>query len=263
MMANWYDYPAYWEMAFAEDTKPEADFIEACCRKYVSGETRRLLEPACGSGRLVVEMAKRGYQLAGFDLNQPSLDYLQQRLTKLQLPAYVFAADMADFSLKQTFDAAFNTFSTFRLLLTEEQAENHLRCVAAALRPGGIYLLGLHLLPPDASEESTERWRASRGQTTVNYTLRVTSCDRRARRENMRAMITVKNATGKRRLATEFSFRLYTAAQLRSLIAKVTDFELCDVYDYCYEIDNPLKLNNELADVILILRKKQRTRTRT
>ncbi|MFM9068541.1 MAG: hypothetical protein ACKOUR_14605 [Planctomycetota bacterium] len=65
------------------------------------------------------------------------------------------------------------------------------------------------------------------------------------------------------RLATEFSFRLYTAAQLRSLIAKVTDFELCDVYDYCYEIDNPLKLNNELADVILILRKKQRTRTRT
>lgn len=255
-MENWYDYPQYWEMAFADETKPEADFIEAACAKYVSPPVRRLLEPGCGSGRLVMEMTRRGYHVTGFDLNVPSLEFLRKRLKRRGWKADVFEGDMGAFQVKRPVDAAFNTFSTFRHLLTEEASVGHLRSTAAALRPGGVYLLGLHLLPPDAELECTERWRAGRGKTRVVYTFRVTATDRRQRREHIRVNLLVKKPQGDLRLVTEFDLRLYTAAQFRSLLAKVPEFELCDVFDYTYDLQTPLRLDNVISDTIAVLRKR-------
>jgi hypothetical protein len=163
---------------------------------------------------------------------------------------------MANFQLKQPVDCAFNTFSTFRHLLTETAAESHFRAVAAALRPGGLYLLGLHLLPPDAALECTERWRAERGKTKVVYTFRVTGTDLRKRFESIRVNLLVKRPQGNLKLLTEFNLRTYTARQLRSLLAKVPEFELLDVFDYNYDLTRPLRLNDELSDTILILRKR-------
>src|ERR1044071_5424658 len=70
LVANCYDYPQYYDIAFQPYTRREADFIEAACGKYCSFDVRRILEPACGSGRLVTELAARGYQMTGFDLNE-------------------------------------------------------------------------------------------------------------------------------------------------------------------------------------------------
>lgn len=253
---SWYDYPKFWDMAFAKDTKPEADFIEAACRKYCDKPARRMLEPACGSGRLVYEMVRRGYELAGFDLSRPSLDYLRERLAKRGWTADIFEGDMTSYRLSRPVDAAFNTFSTFRHLLTEEAAVAHLQCTADALRPGGIYILGMHLLPPDADEHCIERWIAKRGNTRVTYTFRVTATDRRRRREHIRINMCVRNGEKVLRLTNEFDLRLYTAAQFRSLLRQVPSLELLDVYDYSHKIDEPLKLNNENSDTIAILRRR-------
>jgi len=59
------------------------------------------------------------------------------------------------------------------------------------------------------------------------------------------------------RLRDEFPLRMYTAAQFRKLLAAVPGLELCDVYDFWYEIDNPLKLSNELSDTVFILRRRE------
>ena len=72
----WYSYPACYDLAFRSETPAEADFIEAACRKYCPFPVRRLLEPACGTGRLAAELAARGYRLSGFDLSRPALAYL-------------------------------------------------------------------------------------------------------------------------------------------------------------------------------------------
>ncbi len=252
--ASWYDYPQYYDIAFADETRREADFIEAACRKYCGGAVRRVLEPACGSGRLVTEMAARGYQVSGFDLSEPALRYLRRRLKRLGLSASVFQADMADFRLSQPVDAAFSTFDGFRHLLTEKAAVRHLHCAAESLRPGGIYILGFHLVPPDAAEECIERWRARRGGIQVSVTLRVVSTDRRRRLETLCVNLLVR---GRRtlRLRHVFDFRLYTAAQFRRTLAGVPCLQLCDVYDFWYEIDQPLALTDELSDAVFILRK--------
>ncbi len=253
---SWYDTPAYYDLAFRAETRPEADFLEAAFRKYCTFPVRRLLEPACGTGRLVAELAARGYEVTGFDLNEPSLRYLRQRLKRRRLTADIFSADMADFALSEQVDAAYNTFDSFRHLLTEDAARSHLECVARCLRPGGLYVLGFHLLPPDASEECIERWTERHGGTRVTVTLRVIASDRRRRIETLRISLLVRRGAAESRFRDEFPLRLYNARQVRKLLARVPAFELLDVYDFWYEIDQPLKLDDEISDTVFILRKR-------
>jgi SAM-dependent methyltransferase len=253
---NWYDWPQHYDIAFRSETRPEADFLEAAFRKYCPWPVKRLLEPACGTGRLVAEMVSRGYRVTGFDLSRPALEYLRRRLARRRLRAEIFQADMADFHLPRPVDAAFCTFDSFRHLLTEDAARRHLECVAQCLRPGGIYILGFHLLPPDAAEECTERWTERHGRTQVTVTLRVLETDRRRRLEKLRVSLLVRGRERVLRLRDEFSLRMYTATQFRKLLSGVPDLELRDVYDFWYEIDQPLKLTNELSDTVFILQKR-------
>jgi SAM-dependent methyltransferase len=254
--ASWYDYPQYYDIAFRSETRLEADFFEAAFQKYCPFRIQRLLEPACGTGRLVTEMAARGYRVTGLDLNKPSLEYLQRRLTRRGLDASIFQADMADFHLPAPVDAAFCTFDGFRHLLTEATARAHLRCVAQHLRPGGIYILGFHLLPLDADEECTERWTERQGRTQVTVTLRVLETDRRRRIEKLRVSLLARTGPKEIRLRHDFPFRMYTAGQFRRLLGSVPELELCEVYDFWYEIDHPFPLDDELADAVFILRKR-------
>ncbi|MBL9092049.1 MAG: class I SAM-dependent methyltransferase [Planctomycetaceae bacterium] len=253
---NWYDYPQYFDWAFADETPAEAAFIEAACRKFARGDVRRLLEPACGGGRLVVEMARRGYHVLGFDNNPNMVKYVAGRIAKGRLSAEVFAADMVDYRLPQPVDCAFNTFNTFRHLTTDEAALGHLRSTARAIRRGGLFILGMHLLPPDASLECIERWRAKRGATDVHYTLRVVNSSRRTRLERCRITMRVRKPGRELRLVDEFDLRLYNATQWRAILAQVPEFELVEVFDFDYDLDRPAKFDNRLSDAVFVLRRR-------
>ena len=147
IQASWYDYPQYYDSAYQSETRLEADFIEAACRRYCQRPVRRLLEPACGTGRLLRLMATRGYQMTGLDTSDYALRYLQRGLTRRGISATVLQADMADFRLAKPVDAAYCTVSSFLHLLSEDAAHRHLECVGRSLRPAGIYILGIELIP--------------------------------------------------------------------------------------------------------------------
>lgn len=256
VVANCYDYPQYYDIAFQPYTQREADFIEAACRKYCPFDVRRLLEPACGSGRLVTELAARGYHMTGFDLNQPALRYLGRRLKRRRLQAETFEAEMSDFRVGRPVDAAYCTVNTFRHLLTERAARSHLECIAASLRPGGIYVLGLHLLPLSSAEEGTEYWTQQRGKTRVTVALRVRRTNPRRHIENLRVGMQVRRGAKELRLRYEFQFRTYTARQLRRLLVSVPSLELCDVYNFRYDIEQPFGLNGEMGYSIFVVRRR-------
>ena len=256
-MSDCYNYPQYWDLAFRDETKLEADFIVAAAKKYCDFEVRRLLEPGCGGGRLVVEMASRGFNLSAFDLNSSAIKYLKRRLRRRQLTANVFVGDMVDFDVEEKVDVAFCTFNTFRHLISEADAAQHLKNVARCLRPGGLYILGLHLLPLDVDEDASERCTAKHGRTHVTLTLRVVSFDRERRVEIIRFSLLARNGKKVTRVQSEYPYRIYTADQLRQLLTYVDEYELCDVFDFWYEIENPLKLDDQITDTVCVLRKKE------
>ncbi|MBI1249573.1 methyltransferase domain-containing protein [bacterium] len=250
-----YDYPQYWDLSFRDETPVECDFFEAAFQRFGDKPIRRVLDIGCGGGRNVVEMAGRGYQMVGLDNNAPSLKYLQKRLGQRKLNAEILEGDMRSFQLKKPIDAALSTFNTFRHLITEQDAIDHLQSVAGALRPGGLYILGFHIIPLDADPECHERWTATHGKTKVTTTLKVVDFNRAERQEVLRFNLHVRRGDEVLRMKTEYPYRLYTAAEFRSLLRKVPQLKILEVYDFWYDIDDPVPFDHEISDAVFVLQK--------
>ncbi len=233
----------------------EADFLEAVGARYCPFPVRRLYEPGCGGGRLVVEMARRGYDVVGCDSSQAAIEFARSQLTEAGLAADLHQSDMVTFRPDEPVDLAFNLVNTFRHLLSESAAIAHLKSVAASLRPGGLYVIGLHLMPPDADEEDSETWTVTDGQLSVTLYLEVVDFSRQTREERVRFDLDVTDGAERLSLSTTYSLRLYLAEQMRELLAAVPEFVLRDVFDFWYDLDEPLELNDDLGDTVLVLQR--------
>ena len=250
-----YDYPQYWDLAFRDSTREEADFVEAVSQRLMRGRAKRIYEPGCGGGRLVVELARRGFDVTAIDLSQPAITYLKKRLRRNRLKADVSVADMLAFNCQPKVDIAINTVNTFRHLLSERDALQHLELVASSLKKGGYYILGFHLLPPDAALEDREYWIARHAGISVHMTLDAYNASRRKRTETLRFRMQVKGGREVKEFTTEYQMRIYTAAQAKSLFSKTQQFELAEVYDFYYEMDEPQPLDNQLGDAVFLLKR--------
>lgn len=254
---DWYDTPHYYDIVFDTDTPHEADFLEGVLRRHGKASGARVLEPACGSARLVCEMARRGFDVLGFDKNPAMLEYASGRLRAEGLSARLVQADLESFRVSGRFDLAFCLVSTFKYLLDERSAHAHLQSVARALAPGGLYVLGLHLTDYASDRVSRERWVAARGRTQVVCNTQVWPADRRKRLEAVRTRLRVVEGRRQARYETHWSFRTYDARQLRALLASVPSFEHVATYDFRHRPDRPQTLSDEQLDVVLVLKKRR------
>ncbi|MFT6108586.1 MAG: SAM-dependent methyltransferase [Planctomycetota bacterium] len=256
---DWYETPKYYDAIFDVDSDVEGGFLEAAFEKHATPSPkgrRRVLEPACGSGRLMVEMASRGWKVHGFDLEPNMVKFSKERLTESGLKGTASVGNMANFEVRGTFDLAHCFVSTFKYLLTEEDARGHLQSVARALRPGGIYALGFHLSWYDYVDKTHERWVAEKDGAHVTCTISGWPADRKTRREKVQARMKVLEDGVEKRAQTTWDFRSYDARQVRSLVRSVPELEHVETYDFHYEIDEPQKFSDEQCDTLLILRKR-------
>lgn len=256
---DWYETPRYYDIVFDEDTEPESDFLETMLERHGprprKGAPRRILEPACGSGRLVLSMARRGYAVTGFDASGAMLDYCRERLGAAGLGASLLEARMEDFRFRGKFDLAHCGVSTFKYLLRESDARSHLQCVARSLRKGGLYVLSFHLTDYASTKQSRERWDARREGTRVVCNIQGWPADRKKRLEDVRSRLVVHEDGRELRSETLWKFRTYDAAQAKRLIRSVPEFELVAVHDFWYEADFEITLDDTREDVVLVLRK--------
>lgn len=253
-----YDYPKYYDLVFGSDWKEEFDFLQQCFDRFSKVPVKRIFEPACGTGRLMYKLADAGFDIAGNDLNEKAVDFCNERLQRRGHKPTAFVGDMADFTVKKKFHAGFNMINSFRHLKSEKVAKAHLQCMADAIVKGGIYVLGLHLNPADCTEEyeSEELWSARRGNLQINTRLWSISYDPKTRIEEIGFSYDVHTPTKQYRIEDQTTFRCYTRKQMAALIKKVPDFELIETYDFAYEIDDPIVVDDDTEDVVYILRKK-------
>ncbi len=162
---------------------------------------------------------------------------------------------MSDFVLDEKVDAAFNMINSFRHLASEAAAQSHLRCMAAALRPGGLYVLGLFLTPTVGDAQETESWSARRGHLAVVSHLWTVDRDLQQRRERVGMAYDVYTPTRQLRLESEVSFRTYTAEQFVALVECVPELEIAAVHDFAYDIEEAIELSPEVEDAVFVLRR--------
>lgn len=252
---SWYDHPELYELGFLKETPKEAAFLEDVFSKYVPHPVKKVLETGCGSGRLICEMARRGYEMTGLDLNPTSLEYCKKKLRSDKTKGSLVVGDMTNFHFEEPFDAVINAINTIRHLETEDAALAHLNCVADHLKPGGVFVLSLHLLPKDGDLWGTERWSAKKGDLSVYYALTVVETSMKTRLEKLRISMLVKTKEEAFRLSDHITLRIYTAPQLKSLLAKCTKLKLVGVHDFWCDIESTQKLNSEACDTVLVLKR--------
>jgi len=145
----------------------------------------------------MIELARRGHRVTGFDATPEMVAYARDRL-KREEPAVrhrvrVSLARMEAFRLRGPFDLVFCLLSTFKYLLTEKAALAHLRRVARVLAPGGLGVVGLHLTDYGRTHTDRETWRGTRDGVGVVCETITRPPDAATRLEWLRNRLTVRH----------------------------------------------------------------------
>lgn len=100
-------------------------------------EGNRLLELGCGTGELLLRMAKN-YRCDGLDLSPEMLTIAQKKLKHRDVK--LFLGDMVEFSTGEKYDIILAMFDTVNHLVSIEELEEHFKSVKASLNNEGIYI---------------------------------------------------------------------------------------------------------------------------
>ena len=254
-MTNWYNLPLYYDVSFSHEMQAELVFLQQVLRLYAKQSSPRILEPACGTGRLLVPLVRAGFDCTGFDKNTAALDYLQHKLRRNSLHARLFQADMADFHVNGKFDAAFCTVDTFRHLLTEQDALKHLQLVGQALKKNAIYVLGMHLLTDREITSRVTRWTHRRGGLTVKTSMSLAGINRQKRRETLKVVLQPVTTVKQKKHTSVYDLRTYTLPQFKSLLRKTGLFRIHRAYDEYYDLNRPVELTNKSEYAVFLLQR--------
>jgi ubiquinone/menaquinone biosynthesis C-methylase UbiE len=119
-----------------EDVEDYADLYDIVSQENNDGEDTdfylekaketdgKVLEIACGTGRIYLEMLEEGVEAYGIDLSQEMLEKLREKAEKRSLEPNVSQADMRDFDIDEKFSLIIIPYRSFLHNLTiEDQLE--------------------------------------------------------------------------------------------------------------------------------------------
>ena len=106
-------------------------------------KAQSILEIGCGTGHLAKRFIANGYNYKGLDLNQEMLDIAAQNVSKKVKNTeggHFQKADMRNFQLPHTFDAALITGRTISYLLTNSDILSCLQSIKRCLKHNGLLI---------------------------------------------------------------------------------------------------------------------------
>lgn len=113
----------------------------------------RVLELACGTGRVSLPLARAGFSVTGIDLSFAMLRIFEEKLQKEPEEVVdritLYHADMADFDLPEApFDLIIIPFRGFQALVETREAMNCLNRVKRHLDVEGVFVVDLFAVAP-------------------------------------------------------------------------------------------------------------------
>lgn len=256
--ASHYHHPEAYAALFDPDAD-ELARIERLVLPHV-GWIGAVLDPACGPGCYLVPFAAAGCRVAGNDLEPAMLAHARERLEGCE--AELTLGDMRCLRFASgPFDLALNLNLSLGHLPDDAAVLEHLQAVAANLRPGGVYLVSLTLLPQARTEARSEvvhrsPWAALPGggqSAAIVYTS--TRRDPVRRRECIEVCLRLRDGSPDEEvIVEEYELLTFTVPVVRTLI-EAADFDLVGVHAIEPGRWPPIELDERVeGDVLLVLR---------
>ena len=98
----------------------------------------RTLEPACGTGRIAIPLARAGVPIVGMDVSPDMLARAREKSAGLENAEWI-EGDMRSFDLGEQFGLVYIPAGSFQLLLETDDQLACLRCIYEHLAPDGRF----------------------------------------------------------------------------------------------------------------------------
>ena len=116
-----------------------ADYIEAVWNKHEI-KPELVLDLACGTGGLAVELSKRGYDMIGADLSVDMLEEAREKAMEEEQDILFLQQDMREFELYGTVQSILCTCDSLNYLLELRDLEKVFALVDNYLDPNGVFV---------------------------------------------------------------------------------------------------------------------------
>ncbi len=239
-----YDNPEIYDVAFGWDLAMEMDFVESCFLKHAPDPVERVLEPACGTGRILVALGERGYEVAGYDMNPGMVAFASAKVARFG--GQIMRGDMETFRPPGRYDAAINLVNSIGYLLEEAAVASHLERVGDVVRAGGLYIVQLSYGGEPPEQGSFGPWPNARGDLRTTMTWRIAGEDPESRRSHQECRIVAERGAERRTIEESHVLRYWTQEDLDRIVER-SPFDLAAVYFDRFE-EKPLEEPRAGAD---------------
>lgn len=138
--------PPYEKFAYAYDRMMSnvnytrwTHYIESLFDRY-DCKPRRVLDLACGTCALTIQLGLKGYKMTGVDRAAGMLEIAKKKVAAHDLDVRLHHGDMRDFHLTQRFDAILCTYDSINYAYDEDELSQVFECVAEHLEPDGLFI---------------------------------------------------------------------------------------------------------------------------
>lgn len=115
------------------------------CEKHFA-KPGRLIDLGCGTGRLLIPFAQRGFDCLGVDLSDAMLTAVSEKARQEGLTIPTLKANLVELDAiaSASFDLAACLFSTLGMIRGVDNRRAFLKHVVRILKPGGLFVLHAH-----------------------------------------------------------------------------------------------------------------------
>ena len=158
------EYDRRWDEAEAagEAIHGEADFVDS----LTSHTTVAILDAGCGTGRVGIELARRGHDVCGVDLDPDLLDRARRRAPEMRW----VCSDLATLELRRSFQVVAMAGNVLPFARPGARADV-VRSLVSHLDDGGLLVAGFSLPAADRpnwpSEDQYNAWCSEQQLTSV------------------------------------------------------------------------------------------------
>ena len=141
---DWFSNKLYLELYKHRDEAEAQDAINLIQRYIPLKTNSKVLDVCCGAGRHSLELARRGYQVTGFDLSKFLINEAKKNLQETKeksLKVRFLVKDMRKFNFNKKFDVAVNLFTSFGYFDNDEENFKVIKNVSDSVREGGYFVL--------------------------------------------------------------------------------------------------------------------------
>lgn len=122
-----------------------------------------LVDLGCGTGRLLMPFARRGFQCVAVDLSRPMLEVVGDKAADLGVPIDRLLVNLVELDCfrEATVDYAICMFSTLGMVRGQANRRRVLQHVFRMLKPGGLFVVHLHNRWYNLFDSQGRAWLAS------------------------------------------------------------------------------------------------------